>query len=163
MRATIEVDDSAINAAFARMVAVGESPRLYLGAIGNALVDNTRLRFRDSKAPDGSTWPPLSPVTIARRRGGSAKPLEDTGRTRNSITSRVTGDELLVGTNVPQGAMLHFGARKGAFGRGRYRTRKGSFPIPWGDVPPRPYLGISNEDRSEIVGILARAITGDKS
>ncbi|MGB0955835.1 MAG: phage virion morphogenesis protein [Panacagrimonas sp.] len=38
-----------------------------------------------------------------------------------------------------------FGARKGAFGT----TRRGA-PIPWGDIPARPFLGISDEDRTEI-------------
>jgi len=40
----------------------------------------------------------------------------------------------------------HFGASQGAFGK----TKRGA-PIPWGNIPGRPYLGFSDEDRSVIL------------
>jgi phage gpG-like protein len=181
MPTKIEVDDAEITAAFTRLLSAGENPRPYLAAIGNALADNTRLRFDSSRSPDGKTWPPLARSTILKRlrsktgnfrannqtlsakghrEAASAKPLLDQGILRNSITSQLDGDSVVVGTNVRYGAMQHFGAGKGAFGTGSYRTRKGSFPIPWGDVPPRPFLGVSNDDRSQIVSILRGVILG---
>jgi phage virion morphogenesis protein len=174
MNVTIEVDDGAVKAAFAQMIAAGTNPRPYLTAIGAALVSSTQLRFNDSRAPDGSTWHALSPVTIAlRRKGkgkGGAKPLLDTGRLRNSISYAVDANSVTVGSNVVYARMQQFGAKMGEFGRysqlkrvrefglgtfkGSAGTQKG-FPIPWGNVPPRPFLGLSADDRSDVLGILA--------
>lgn len=179
MSATIEVNDAEVRAAFNRLLAAGEKPRPYLDAIGNALANSARLRFAAGVEPSGKPWEPLSPVTIALRRkgkgAGSAKPLLDTGRLRNSITYRVGANQVIVGTNVIYARMQHFGARMGAFGRysqiGRVRkyglgTFKGSagtkkgFPIPWGNVPARPFLGVSAEDKTEILDILRTKILG---
>jgi phage gpG-like protein len=158
----IVVNEREVLAGLGRLLAAGENPRPWLSAIGNAGVDETRLRFSESRAPDGSAWAPLSPVTIALRRGSSAQPLLDTGALRNSITSVVDDKSVTIGTNKVQAPMLHFGARRGQFGRGQYRTRRGSFPIPWGDVPARPIFGVSREFKSEIVTILATALGGEK-
>lgn len=159
----IEVNDAEVNAALGRMLAAAAHPRPWLAAIGNAGVDDTRERFGRGVAPDGSPWAPLSPVTAALRRGGKGgQPLLDTGALRNSVASNVGEDFVEWGTNKRQARMLHFGARQGQFGRGSYRTRKGSFPIPWGNVPARPILGVSAALRAEINDILAAALTGEK-
>ena len=42
-----------------------------------------------------------------------------------------------------------FGASKGAFGT----TSRGS-PIPWGDIPARPFFGLSSEDEWGVLEIL---------
>jgi len=47
-------------------------------------------------------------------------------------------------------AVHQFGAAQGAFGN----TSRGS-PIPWGDIPARPYLGLSDDDRQEIETFVA--------
>lgn len=41
--------------------------------------------FRNTMGPSGK-WKPLAPSTIARRKGGSSVPLQDTGALRNSLT-----------------------------------------------------------------------------
>ena len=54
---------------------------------------------------------------------------------------------------------MQFGARYGAFGT---ISRGGS--IPWGNIPARPFLGISDTDRSNIAATveewLADALDG---
>jgi phage gpG-like protein len=47
-------------------------------------------------------------------------------------------------------AVQQFGAAKGAFGR----TSRGA-PIPWGNIPARPFLGISAEDEPLMLEIVA--------
>ena len=47
--------------------------------IGESVASWVDLTFRDVKDPYGNPWADLSPVTIAKRRDGSAKPLNDTG------------------------------------------------------------------------------------
>lgn len=159
----IEVNDREVQAGLGRLIAAGQNPRPWLAAIGNTLVDSTRERFGRGVAPDGSPWRALSPVTAALRRGGKGgQPLLDTGRLRNSIASVVDADSVTVGTNVRYARVQHFGARRGQFGRGRFRTRKGSFPIPWGDIPARPILGVSASDKAEIVDVLRAALSGEK-
>lgn len=149
----IEVDDRTVKAWLAKLERVVTDMTPAMRAIGHFLAESARLRFRDSTAPDGRRWAPLSPVTIARRRKGSSTPLLDTGRLRNSITFRADRRSADIGTNVIYAAVQQLGARKGAFGR----TRRGS-PIPWGNIPARPYLGVSADDRRDIVGLLRDVI-----
>jgi phage gpG-like protein len=67
----------------------------------------------DGKPP----WKPLSPVTIARRRNKSSKPLQDTGRLKRSYVSRggdsiwqLTPNFLRIGSNVNYAGIHQFGA-----------------------------------------------------
>lgn len=60
------------------------------------------LSFRTSKDPHGKPWKPVL------RAGG--QPLVDTGRLRNSLTTRATGLTAEVGTNVLYAAVHQFGA-----------------------------------------------------
>ena len=128
-----------------------------LKEIGEAVIESTKLRFKDGVNPDDIRWKPLSAVTLARRRkkGKGAQALLDTGRLRNSIAKRVDGRSVWIGTNVIYAKTHQFGAAKGAFGSGK--TRK--FPIPWGNIPARPFIGFSNDDQAEIIGIIQRRIS----
>jgi phage virion morphogenesis protein len=108
------LDAGAAQRAIARL---GERARNLAPAmreIGSGVVDDARLRFRDSKDPYGAPWQRLKASTLAARRKGSgpgqAKPLLDTGRLRNSVTYRVDGpDAVVVGTNVAYAAIHQFG------------------------------------------------------
>jgi phage virion morphogenesis protein len=155
MNAPIQVDDRTVIEAFNRLLALGTDPKPWLTTIGRDLEATTRLRFRDGRDPRGASWAPLSPVTIAlRRKGGrGAKPLLDTGRLANSITSAVGENYVEVGTNVIYARMQQQGAAKGAFGR----TKRGA-PIPWGTVPGRAFLGLSIEDRAGALEVFAEAV-----
>lgn len=65
--------------------------------------------FRRSEDPaTGKVWAPNSDRTIDRK--GSSKPLIDTARLRNSVASRVQGNLVFVGTNVPYAAPHQFGS-----------------------------------------------------
>jgi phage virion morphogenesis protein len=104
---------------------------------------------------------------------GQKKILRQSGALQDTIRYQLTGDGtgLELGTNRIYGAVMQFGAQMGEFGRytqvWRYRTyaegdfrkyagTKQGFPIPWGHIPPRPYLGVSSADRQTILDILAR-------
>lgn len=56
-------------------------------------------------------WPPLSPNTIAARRSGSSKPLQDTGRLRQSFVYNISGGLLRLGSNVSYAIFHHFGTK----------------------------------------------------
>lgn len=134
--------------------------------IGAALSSSISLRFRESVTPDGRAWPPLSPVTLALRRGSSAQILRDTGRLAASIAANARKDQVEVGTNVIYATTHQFGAKKGSFGTKdvtvRSHTRNGrpvrqhtrKQALPWGDIPARPFIGFSTEDEEEIARLL---------
>ena len=63
----------------------------------------------------------------------------------DSIANVSRGSDAIVGYNLIYATTHQFGAEKGAFGT----TSRGG-PIPWGDIPARPFLGISDDDRRDI-------------
>lgn len=114
-------------------------------AVGQIIQSGTQQRFVDQQAPDGTPWAALSPATLAKR-GGGAQILRDTGRLMNSISYRVNGDSVSVFTNVIYAPTHQLGAKQGAY--------RASPPIPWGDVPARPFLGYSASDEDAVLEIL---------
>ncbi|WP_216640761.1 phage virion morphogenesis protein, partial [Thermus scotoductus] len=102
--------------------------------------------------------PPLSPATLAKevrprdrlKRGGISaaaqrrvalrKPLVVTARLKNSISWKVAGSRIYVGTNLEYARIHQFG---GYAGRGRKVY-----------IPARPFLGLTEEDREEAKALL---------
>ncbi|WP_243092582.1 phage virion morphogenesis protein [Thermus hydrothermalis] len=127
-------------------------------AIAEGITSRTLRRFDEQRAPDGSPWPPLSPATLmaevgprdrlkrggisarAQRRMALRKALVRTGRLKNSISWKVAGNAIAVGTNVLYARIHQFGGLAG-------RNRK----VP---IPARPFLGISREDQEEAAELL---------
>jgi phage gpG-like protein len=76
-----------------------------------------------------------------------------------SITHGGDRHSAWVGASKVYAAVHQFGQKKGASGR----TRRGA-PIPWGDIPPRPYLPIDEAGaltpaaRDEVLAIIADAL-----
>ena len=122
-------------------------PRELLDEIGGYLVSSTHLRFEDTESPAGEPWAEWSEATQARRAGGVI--LTDTERLSDSITHQVGKDQVEIGTNVLYAGVHQLGAAKGAFG-----TDDHGRPIPWGDIPARPYLGLSGDDEAEVLKII---------
>lgn len=149
------VGDSSVRDAFHALRAAGADLRPAMREIAGLMEASTRLRFRDGKSPEGAPWRPLAPGTrkkraarsrskgtaaVAAALAGNMQPLLDTGRLRNSITSRHDATQAVIGTNVVYAPIHQFG---GQAGRGR-RT----------NVPARPFLGMSGGDREDIIEAL---------
>ncbi|WP_282339398.1 phage virion morphogenesis protein [Pseudomonas sp. PS02288] len=115
--------------------------------IAEYLHQSTDDRFVKQIAPDGLPWAPLSPVTLARKKG--PRILRESGLLQDTIRHQVSDNELAFGTDRVYGAVQQFGQKRGASG-----TNKRGSPIPWGDIPARPYLGLSSDDESEILAIV---------
>ncbi len=172
---TIEVDDQQVRQALTRLVDSAENPTPVLRQIGELLVDSTKQRFATSTAPDGSRWAENSDVTLLhylgsfRRKDGSStsfrknkkdgsltqkgaarlggkKPLIDGGELSRNISPKIEGSTLIVGSSMEYAAAQQFGMKKGYAGA----NKRGS-PIPWGDIPARPFLGISDQDQRMIL------------
>ncbi|MFZ5774034.1 MAG: phage virion morphogenesis protein [Thermodesulfobacteriota bacterium] len=102
--------------------------------------------------------------------------LRDTNRLMNSIAGRGYADKAVAGTNDVRAAVHQFGAKRGQFGtmqaavrahvrkiRGkeqqvRQHTRKQ--PMPWGDIPARPFMLLQTEDVAEIKTMVGAYLTG---
>lgn len=174
----IEITDQGVQKALDRLVSAGRNPRPILEDIGEYLLKSTKERFSTSTAPDGSRWAPNTQVTILRYlnkysgsfnkrdgrlfkagagRASSKKPLiGETGSLSSQIFWQLDGiDSLLVGSPMQYAAAQHFGMPKGYAG-----TDKHGRSIPWGDIPARPFLGISEQDSLSILDIIEEHYLG---
>lgn len=136
----------------------------FLRDVGVRLVNDFKLGFRNSKAPDDSRWEPV------QREG---KPLIDTGRLRSSIHAVVTPGRLEVGTNVVYGPTHQYGDDSTirvtvpehtrlinqAFGRplrfGVYSQVKEHSKNIQRNIPARPFLGIEQRQKRKIIRTFA--------
>lgn len=138
---TLEIDDSSVLAALARLREKVENLQPPMDEIGNEIKETVRMTFSDGADPWGAPWRPLSALTLSRRRQGagpgSAQPLRDTGALYNSFSYRADADSVTVGTNLPYAKTHQFGATQGAYGK-----TKRNGPMPWGNVPARPFMPI---------------------
>lgn len=141
--------------------------RTVFDAIGHYLERATDQRFVEQKDPAGKAWAPLSELTKARKPKNKERILQMEGHLQDSFIYQIAADGLAFGTNDKRAATHQFGAKMGSFGRyyqlsrlkygekdfRRYAGMRQGHPIPWGDIPAREMLGISDEDRTEILAI----------
>lgn len=102
------------------------------------LIDDS---FAGGHTPENVAWAPLSPKTLARRRGGSGNPLVDTGRMRSSVTAYGRGTTLAFGTNVGYAPPQQWGASRSGTLKRRSAGRDAGSPFTV-TIPPRPFLPI---------------------
>lgn len=142
----IKIDDTQIRTALQNLQHAVSDLSPALKEIGEVLVESTKQRFESGMGPDGSQWPDNSAVTIDRK--GRNKPLVDEGTLMESIRKELVGNNTLeIGTGLGYGAMQQFGGTKA------------EFPFLWGDIPARPFLGLSDADREEILKIVEDHLT----
>lgn len=112
-----------------------------LNEIGKYLVNSTRERISLTKtAPDGSIWKQWSPATaLARKKDGTASGglLYRTGALANSISYKVSNDEVEITASAKYASFLQLGTSR---------------------MPARPFLGISLDDSNAIGEIIKRQI-----
>lgn len=156
----IELKDDEISAALARIAAAMTDMTPVMQDIGEALVISTQDRFTESVSPDGTAFAPRSPTTLdaykARGDVVDFRPLIGPSKALSgTIFPHAGADFVEVGSGREYAAVMQFGAAKGAFGR----TKRGA-PIPWGNIPARPFLGLSEQDRLNIVDVVEEWLEG---
>lgn len=143
----ITVNDVEVRAALERLHRFAARPVAAMKDAGEYMQGVVDDRFNDQRGPDGQAWEPNSPVTLLRKK--NPRILHEAPLLRGSIHYRESDTEMRQGTNLDYAAAQQFGMSKGYAGR----TSRGA-PIPWGDIPARPFLGFSAEDTAEILQIL---------
>ena len=183
-RIVIDITTDPIINALSRMAsALGEEGlKKPLIQIGEYLADSTRKRFNTGTSPDGMPWARNTKTTYERylaspdrgkntlqgntpnkgrinKRGAgqaaSKKPLIDTGTLAESITWQLLPHGVMIGSDRKYASTQQFGASKGQFGHDKFGR-----PIPWGNIPARPFLGLSAQDETEVMDIIRRHVMG---
>lgn len=131
-----------------KLLARLENPAPALNEIGENMANSTMERFSTGTAPDGSPWAENSPVTVAIYGGlfasvGRKKPLVgESRRLSGEISYQVDRNAVEIGSAMPYADMQQWGGKKA------------QWPHLWGDIPARPYLGISDADEANILDII---------
>lgn len=164
--------------------------RELLSALGQEVEGQTRRRLNQARGsevgPDGKPWPEWS-KEYEDTRHENHRMLQDSGRLLDSITHRVSGDVVAVGTNVKYAAVHQFGGRmkrkerkvtvrlrtnargellrQGAQGplanlavfakarHKRVRAMEATVPEHEVNMPARPFLGVSERDGQDLLGV----------
>ena len=150
-RIEVTVDDAEIRRVLAKLSGAVKDMSPLMHSIGEHLLNTTRERFVDQKAPDGTPWAPLSEATKRRKRRNRDKVLTERGFLRGNLAYRADATSVRVGSPSIYAGTHQFGAERGVFGT----TGRGR-PVPWGDIPARPFLGLSDADRDEVLRLAER-------
>lgn len=152
----VALTEDEVTAALERLLRSLTNPTPVMQDIGELMVRSTKLRFTEGRSPEGAAWLPKSAATLAayQARGDRMdfRPLfGPSGRLSSEIFYEVgsEGSSVEIGSSLIYAAVMQFGAAQGAFGT----TSRGG-PIPWGPIPARPFLGVSEEDRTNILATI---------
>lgn len=137
----VEITDNGIRAKLTALIGLGRNPADAMRDIATYGKSSTRERFRMQIGPDGNRWKPSLRVQL---HGG--KTLTKDGHLGDSITSRSSSKFAEWGSNRIYAAIHQLG---GNAGRG-LRSK----------IVPRPYLGVNDENDSDILDILQARIEG---
>lgn len=128
------------------------------------MVEITKRRFESATGPDGKAWAANSPVTIERYLGMFKSSFKKDGSLSKKGTARTAGKKPLTGETgvlkttinyqvdaqgVSWGSPMVYAAMQ------QFGGTKAKFPHLWGDIPARPYLGVSASDQTLIMDILS--------
>jgi phage virion morphogenesis protein len=161
---SIKVADRQVLDTLNQLVNKAQNLRPAFAEIGEDLVDSTKRRFSAATSPDGKAWAANSPVTIARYLGVYSSSFKKDGSLSKAGTARsaskkpLTGEtkalqttinyQLIGETGVNVGSPMVYAAMQ------QFGGTKSQFPHLWGDIPARPFLGISTADKQNILDII---------
>ncbi|BEH14264.1 phage virion morphogenesis protein [Marinobacter shengliensis] len=143
-----QLDSREVLEAFRELEKKGGNLKPVFEDVGEYLGVSTRRRFKDKEAPDGTPWARNSRLTQVMK--GSDDPLVGESKSLGrQFSYNATAGALEFGSTMKYAAVQHFGAKQGEFGVSDRGT-----PLPWGDIPARPILGISRQDEDVILDIV---------
>lgn len=129
------------------MIKRGSNLRPILYDIGEYLVVSSKQRFSTRTAPDGTRWKDNAETTIERK--GSNQPLiGESRRLSNEIHYTMGKTTVSMGSSPAYARIQQEGGLKSAY------------PHLWGNIPARPYLGLSDDDEQVVREILQEHLVG---
>lgn len=150
------VDDGQVLGALERLLALGRNQSAAMKEVAGLGESATRLRFRAERGPDGQRW---KPSLRAQLSGG--RTLTRDGHLSGSINANSGTDYAEWGVNRIYAAIHQFGGVIKAKSAGglKFKLPGGGFAVVKAvHMPARPYLGVNDDDRSDILDIIERRI-----
>ena len=132
----INVETQALRQALERLQRQAKTLRPALSAIGEYLLEATEDRFAAQVDPAGRPWAPLSPRYKKQKRRRQDLILVLDSYLKGTLAKRVSAGRLEIGSNRVYAATHQLGDE------GR-------------NIPARPFLGLSGENKAEILSLLA--------
>ena len=150
-----QIDDAQLRAGLHSLIALGRDAGPIMADIAAIGESSTRMRFRTETGPDGQKW---KPSLRARITGG--RTLTKDGHLSGSISGRHGRDFAEWGVNRIYAAIHQFGGEIRAKGGSlRFRLANGGFAtVQKVTMPARPFLGISDDDRDDILDVIQARI-----
>lgn len=137
---TLSVELTGLEQAVQRLAKIGRPGALkdLLEGLGAEVEAQTKTRIEEDKAgPDGTDWPDWD-KDYAKTRHDNQSLLQAQGGLLDSIRYYADNESVAVGSNLVYAAIHQFGGAE--VGR------------PW--LPARPYLGLSDDDTSDLEDII---------
>ncbi|QEW21221.1 phage virion morphogenesis protein [Marinibacterium anthonyi] len=158
----IEFTDDGLSAALARVADALSDTTPLMQDIGEYMVKSTNDNFASGTDPEGRPWAPRSQTTLdayaARKDKPGPRPLiGPTKSLSGTISYEADADSVSWGSNMIYAAVQQFGAEAGAFGARIGVNEKGRryfMPIPWGNIPARPFLGVDKDDETGLLELV---------
>lgn len=131
----IDHDDADVQAALKKLLEKLGNLEPFFRDLGESLLISHRARFDRAVSPSGVPWPDLSPGYRDRKKKNRDKILVLDGWLRQ-LNYAASGTELRIGTDRIYGAIHQFGD-------------------PSRNIPARPFLGLDEAERKELLDALA--------
>lgn len=167
---TIDLSGDSALAGLEAVLRRAENLRPVLGEIGDDQAEAIRNRFVTAVAPDGSPWAPNRPATLERysqifgkldrETGGS---LNKRGVTRLANKKPLTGESQSLGRTINHrvgDTSVTIGSPEVYANMQHYGGKRSEFPHLWGDIPARPFMGVSDAEREHIVDLVRSYLLG---
>jgi phage virion morphogenesis protein len=163
----VKIDSKAVTDALERLARSAANPRPALLDIGESLLVSTKKRFETSTAPDGTRWAPNSQVIYLGHLGSAKSNHRKDGRINSRGAAKVSGKKPLIGVGILSQQIsyavddngLQVGSPMEYAAMQQFGGKKSKFSNLWGDIPARPFLGVSNADEQMIVNTVSEYLT----
>ncbi len=161
----IDIDFGGAPAALAELAERNADMSPLMREIAGFLLDRVEENFEQEGRPK---WRPLKPSTIEQRKAEGKWPgkilQRNAGGLAQSFSSEHDATSATVGSNKVYARTHQLGAKKGEFGSYSLLLKPGKqkdtfkrspvVSLPWGDIPARPMLGLTDDDREELLEIV---------
>jgi phage virion morphogenesis protein len=173
----ITIHDEAVQASLSGMAMRAGDLSRGMKLIAALVLASVQRNFEVGGRP--SKWAALKPSTLKKRHSGGGPLVVQGfgGGLLGSVHAESSATTATVGTDKIYAAVHQLGAKKGSFGMGlaggsRRKGIMGSLergggwdlssqrPLPWGDIPARPFLVLQDQDREDIPDVLTKFVLG---